>query len=298
MKKNTIYFTHDSNARRDPKILALIADYGYEGYGRFWALIEFLREQDGHIEMTPINERALGFELGLSQDECKCFIDSLIEYGLLCCNGLTIFSQRLFESIEHLEGIRAKRKEAISKRWNKEPKTDDLYKCNTNVIQIDTKKTKEKNSKEKNSKENINNNNNTIEISEIPNDNGEPEKKTEIETEIQKIFIRFFSKNPNEADTLSMFKLINEFEKSKVEDACRIARDSLGDKINLRYVRGILINQANGITKEQNNGNNGNTRFKAGNRTGYYKPHVKGVKSDEQIREEIASMYSGSIKAQ
>lgn len=74
MKKNTIYFTHDSNARRDPKILALIADYGYEGYGRFWALIEFLREQDGHIEMTPINERALGFELGLSQDECNALL--------------------------------------------------------------------------------------------------------------------------------------------------------------------------------------------------------------------------------
>ena len=38
MKDNLPYFSHDNNARRHPKMKALIAEFGYEGYGRFWAL--------------------------------------------------------------------------------------------------------------------------------------------------------------------------------------------------------------------------------------------------------------------
>lgn len=39
------YFSHDSNAKDDPKIIKLIDTLGLEGYGAFWVLIELLREQ-------------------------------------------------------------------------------------------------------------------------------------------------------------------------------------------------------------------------------------------------------------
>ncbi len=39
------YFSHDSNAKDDPKIIKLIDALGLEGYGAFWVLIELLREQ-------------------------------------------------------------------------------------------------------------------------------------------------------------------------------------------------------------------------------------------------------------
>jgi len=39
------WFTHDCNAKDDPKIMILIDELGLEGYGVYWVLIETLREQ-------------------------------------------------------------------------------------------------------------------------------------------------------------------------------------------------------------------------------------------------------------
>lgn len=46
MAKETYYFSHDSNAITDTKILNIRADYGLEGYGLFWAIIEMLRNKE------------------------------------------------------------------------------------------------------------------------------------------------------------------------------------------------------------------------------------------------------------
>ena len=43
--KDAYYFSHDSNARNDPKIIAFCQKYGHVGYAYFFELIEFLREQ-------------------------------------------------------------------------------------------------------------------------------------------------------------------------------------------------------------------------------------------------------------
>ncbi len=43
--KESVYFSHDSNAKDDPKCMLLIDQLGLEGYGAFWILIEILREQ-------------------------------------------------------------------------------------------------------------------------------------------------------------------------------------------------------------------------------------------------------------
>ena len=57
MKKDAYWFSHDSNAKDDPKILMLIDQLGLEGYGIYWVLIETLREQPGYsypVKMLPI----------------------------------------------------------------------------------------------------------------------------------------------------------------------------------------------------------------------------------------------------
>lgn len=43
--KDAYYFSHDSNAKDDPKCVLLIEQLGLEGYGIFWVLIEILRDQ-------------------------------------------------------------------------------------------------------------------------------------------------------------------------------------------------------------------------------------------------------------
>ena len=45
MSKDAYYFKHDAHARHDPKIRALINKYGLDGYGKFWVIIEMLREE-------------------------------------------------------------------------------------------------------------------------------------------------------------------------------------------------------------------------------------------------------------
>ena len=46
--KDAYYFSHDSNARHDPRIIKLRRQYGAEGYGVFFMLVEILREQDDY----------------------------------------------------------------------------------------------------------------------------------------------------------------------------------------------------------------------------------------------------------
>lgn len=48
MSKEAYYFSHDTNARNDPKILALRDNWGVEGYGIYWVLIEMLRESNDY----------------------------------------------------------------------------------------------------------------------------------------------------------------------------------------------------------------------------------------------------------
>lgn len=39
-----LYFAHDANAMQDAKMMRLRREYGYEGIGIYWALIELLRQ--------------------------------------------------------------------------------------------------------------------------------------------------------------------------------------------------------------------------------------------------------------
>ena len=43
--KDAFWFSHDSNAKDDPKCVLLIDQLGLEGYGIYWVLVEILREQ-------------------------------------------------------------------------------------------------------------------------------------------------------------------------------------------------------------------------------------------------------------
>lgn len=60
MSNNAYYFSHDSNAKDDPKCMLLIDQLGLEGYGIFWVLIEVLRDQPEYsypLNLVPILAR-------------------------------------------------------------------------------------------------------------------------------------------------------------------------------------------------------------------------------------------------
>ena len=79
MKDNLPYFSHDNNARNHPKMKALIAEFGYEGYGRFWALNERIAETSGAcIDISKkVNKLDLARELGLDGNGLDRFLSFL-----------------------------------------------------------------------------------------------------------------------------------------------------------------------------------------------------------------------------
>lgn len=89
------YFSHDSNAFDDDKCKRLIRRRGWDGYGRWWRLCEYMAAQKGHRiafeteEDVSILAGVLGFGQTGAFDEyvaiedCKSFVACLLDIGLL-----------------------------------------------------------------------------------------------------------------------------------------------------------------------------------------------------------------------
>lgn len=71
------YFSHDSAARDDEKILALRMKHGWEGYGLYWALVEKLREATDYKLTTDYN--VIAYDLRVSSAIIKSIIN---DFGL------------------------------------------------------------------------------------------------------------------------------------------------------------------------------------------------------------------------
>lgn len=76
MKEDLPYFSHDNNASQHPKMKALIAEYGFEGYGRFWVLNEKIAQTDGaYIDISrKVYRLDLAKDLGFNSDELDGFL--------------------------------------------------------------------------------------------------------------------------------------------------------------------------------------------------------------------------------
>ena len=87
--KESFYFPHDYSARNDDKILALRAEYGMEGYGIFWSLVETMAEnKEGHLDTRLINGLALGFQI--EAEKIKEIISFCVKIGLFLQNDFLI----------------------------------------------------------------------------------------------------------------------------------------------------------------------------------------------------------------
>ena len=136
MAKDAYWFSHDFNARHDPKICMLRSVYGSEGYGWFWIIIEMLREQKDY--KLSVNGKygytALAMQMQCSNNAAKEFIDACINdfvdsngKGLFETDGESIWSESLNKRIEDMEEKKRQRiekaKKAAQARWEK---TDNL----------------------------------------------------------------------------------------------------------------------------------------------------------------------------
>lgn len=132
------YFSHDSNARDDEKILAMRIDLGWEAYGLYWALIEMLRDASDYQLKTHF--KVLAFSLHTTPDLLQQII---CNYGLFSFteDNESFFSHSLTKRMEEKEVVSKKRRASAGTRWGKSSTSDanaeqDGCKCNANAMQM------------------------------------------------------------------------------------------------------------------------------------------------------------------
>lgn len=117
---SNIYFSHDSNARNDDKILALRMKHGWEGYGLYWAIVEKLRDSSDYTCVKDYN--LIAFDLRSDAAKIKSIVE---DFGLFAFtdDGKCLYSESLMRRME-LKDDQSKKLSAAGKkgneiRWNK-----------------------------------------------------------------------------------------------------------------------------------------------------------------------------------
>lgn len=140
--KDAYWFRHDSNARNDEKIIDLRGDLGYEGYGIYWAIIEFLRDTENYeAEFKP---KRLAMVLQVSQDLIEQVISG---YKLFQRdeNGM-FYSISLKSRMKEMDRKREVQRVKANLRWHpdgKQAKKDRESQSNATALPQECHKNKE-----------------------------------------------------------------------------------------------------------------------------------------------------------
>jgi hypothetical protein len=141
--KGQVYFSHDSNAKQDPKILKLRVKHGWEGYGLYWAVIELLRDQPEYKLQTDYD--SIAYALQTHCDVIKSIIGNF-DLFVIDENGY-FYSESLLARMEIMERKSKIGTEAANARWDKHRKNADAMQThsdsNANPMQIKEKKINE-----------------------------------------------------------------------------------------------------------------------------------------------------------
>lgn len=137
MSKDAYYFTHDSNAKDDPKCALLIDQLGMEGYGIYWMLIEVLRDQPDY--KYPL---ALLPSLARKYNTTPQKIEAVIRgYQLFVVEGGVVFlSESLTRRMNDWDSKKLKRslagKKGMISRWGNNNAITPLLQSDNTTITI------------------------------------------------------------------------------------------------------------------------------------------------------------------
>jgi hypothetical protein len=146
--KEAYYFSHDSNAKDDPKCVMLIDQMGLEGYGIFWVLVEVLRDQPEYkypLALIP----ALARRYNTSAEKMKTVIKNynLFQLEVIDGNEQFFYSQSLCQRMALKEKISEIQRQKALKRWGPDA-TALPEQCHGNTTAMPIKESKGKESKE------------------------------------------------------------------------------------------------------------------------------------------------------
>lgn len=127
--KEAYFFSHDYNARQDPKMQEVLMDLGVAGLGIYWCVIEQLYEQGGSLPLSSI--KAIAFTLHANIEDVRNLVEN---YGLFENDGTEFWSPRVSRQIDGRKKLTEKRAEAAAGRWAKSGKNGSF---NANASKTD-----------------------------------------------------------------------------------------------------------------------------------------------------------------
>ena len=82
------YFSHDIYTRENLKIKKLISTHGMQGYGVFWAVVEFLHNNNNRLSMDELGIVAhdLGVDIKIVESVVKDFKFFVIRKSVISSN--------------------------------------------------------------------------------------------------------------------------------------------------------------------------------------------------------------------
>lgn len=102
------YFSHDYSTQSKKEIKKLIRDFGFEGYGLYWAIVEFMYRNE-----LMVGEEDLVVD-SLHKDKITAILNN---YQLFHIEDEYYISDRIIETIEKQEERGKQAKDAATTRW-------------------------------------------------------------------------------------------------------------------------------------------------------------------------------------
>lgn len=156
--KDTFYFQHDYNPTSDPKVQALIGEYGAIGYGIYWRIVEMLHEDELHkLQCKKFIYIALAKQMLTSVEQVETIIKNCIDiYELFKSDDDFFWSERVMRNINKRTEISNKRSKAGKISAEIRKNATSVEHKSTCVEQNPTKERKVKEIKVKENKEEYN----------------------------------------------------------------------------------------------------------------------------------------------
>lgn len=121
MKEDLPWFKHKKDARHASGAKALIAEYGFEGYGRFSALLEIISSQPGACLDLSLKKNRSGYagELRMTPADFDAFLNFLAdedECGLIRYEDGIVTSEDIEKDYSRVEQKRGSNKQSYQSR--------------------------------------------------------------------------------------------------------------------------------------------------------------------------------------
>jgi hypothetical protein len=114
------YYLHDSNAFNDEKITELFINFGYEGLGLFYTVLEKLAQQEKPIKTEVLKHQ---LKVGKKLEKCWKFMETL---DILSSNNGETFNKQLLNFSEKYKIKSEKNAKRISDWRNKQEVTENV----------------------------------------------------------------------------------------------------------------------------------------------------------------------------